>query len=108
MMRLTSSRGPAPSAWKIALCSESTGSTVAPVARRAAHEQAAGADQAFLVGERDGRAALDRGHGRLEADGAADRRHHPVGRTLRRFHQRLLAGGGFDRRCRPSASFSSP
>ena len=30
MMRLTSSRGPAPSAWKIALCSESTGSTVAP------------------------------------------------------------------------------
>ena len=32
MTRLTSSRWPAPSAWKIALCSESTGSTVAPVA----------------------------------------------------------------------------
>ena len=31
-MRLTSSRGPAVSAWKIALCSESTGSTVAPAA----------------------------------------------------------------------------
>ena len=29
-MRLTSSRGPAVSAWKIALCSESTGSTFAP------------------------------------------------------------------------------
>ena len=29
-MRLTSSRGPAVSAWKMALCSESTGSTVAP------------------------------------------------------------------------------
>ena len=31
-MRLTSSRGPAVSAWKIALCSELTGSTVAPAA----------------------------------------------------------------------------
>ena len=31
-MRLTSSRRPAPSAWKMALCSESTGSTVAPAA----------------------------------------------------------------------------
>ena len=31
-MRRTSSRRPAPSAWKIALCSESTGSTVAPAA----------------------------------------------------------------------------
>jgi hypothetical protein len=32
MMRCTFSRVPAPSAWKIALCSESTGSTVAPAA----------------------------------------------------------------------------
>ena len=30
MTRLTSARLPAPSAWNIALCSESTGSTVAP------------------------------------------------------------------------------
>ncbi len=30
MMRSTSSRGPAPSAWNMALCSQSTGSTVAP------------------------------------------------------------------------------
>jgi hypothetical protein len=33
--RLTSSRGPALSAWKIALCSESTGSTLAPDAAAA-------------------------------------------------------------------------
>ncbi len=32
MIRRTSSRSPAPNAWKIALCSESTGSTVAPAA----------------------------------------------------------------------------
>ena len=35
--------------------------------RRAPHEQRAGADQAFLVGERDGRAALERGQRRLQA-----------------------------------------
>ena len=94
--RLTSSRRPAPSAWNIALCSLSTGSTVAPALAARAHEQAAGADQAFLVGERDGRAALDRGQRRLQSDRAADRRHHPVGRTLRRFDQRGLAGRRFD------------
>ena len=57
----------------------------------AAHEQGAGTDQAFLVGERDGRAALDRGQRRLQSGRAADRRHHPVGRTLRRLEQRLFA-----------------
>ena len=41
-----------------------------PLAARA-HEQAAGADQAFLVGERDGRAALDRGQRRLQSGRAA-------------------------------------
>ena len=61
MMRLhVLARGRPHSAWKIALCSESTGSTVAPASRGAAHEQRAGADQALLVGERDGRAALER------------------------------------------------
>ena len=62
----------------------------------AAHEQAAGANQAFLVGERDRRAALDRRKRRLQSDRTADRRHHPVGRTLRRFDQSIFAGRGFD------------
>ena len=75
--------GPAPIAWNIALCSESTGRMVAPTLGRAAHEQAAGADQALLVGERDGRAALDGGQRRLQPARAGDRRHHPVGRPLR-------------------------
>ena len=71
IMRRTSSRRPEPSAWNIALCSQSTGSTVAPACAGAAHEQSAGADQTFLVGERDRGAAFDRRHGRLQADRAA-------------------------------------
>ncbi len=51
---------------------------------RAAHEQRAGADEAFLVGERNGRAALGGGERRLEAGRAGDRRHDPIGRSLRR------------------------
>ena len=66
MMRRTSSRRPAVSAWNMALCSLSTGSTVGAGSGRAPHEQAAGAHQTFLVGERDGGAALDRGQGRLQ------------------------------------------
>ena len=49
--------------------------------RGAAHEQRAGADQTFLVGERDGCAALDRRQCRLQACGPADRGHDPIGRT---------------------------
>ena len=67
MIRRTSSRRPALSAWKIALCSESTGSTVAPAAAARRMNKRAGADQALLVGERDGRAALGRGERRLQA-----------------------------------------
>ena len=44
---------------------------------RRAHEQAAGADQALFVGERDGRAALDRRQRRLQSDRAADRAPSP-------------------------------
>ena len=43
----------APSAWKIALCSESTGRISTPALPRLGDEQVAGADQAFLVGECD-------------------------------------------------------
>ena len=64
--------------------------------RRAAHEQCAGADEAFLVGERDGGAPPDRSHCRLQADRAGDRRHHPIGGIKCRFDQRRFTGGGLD------------
>ena len=94
--RRTSSRRLPLIAWNSALCSESTGSTVAPAAAARAHEQAAGADQRFLVGESDDRAALGRGQRRLEAGRAGDRADHPFGRTLRRLDQRALARARLD------------
>ncbi len=62
----------------------------------AAHEQRAGANEAFLVGERDRRAALGRGKRRRQACGAGDRRHDPIGRPLRGLDHCLGAGGRFD------------
>jgi hypothetical protein len=50
----------------------------------APHEQPAGTDQAFLVGERYRCAAFGGGECRLQTRRAGDRRHHPVGRTLGR------------------------
>ena len=50
---------------------------------RPPHEQRAGADETFLVGESDRSAALGRGKRRLEAGRAGDCRHDPVGRALR-------------------------
>ena len=96
MTLVTSSRRPAVIAWNSALCSQSTGSTVAPVSLRAAHEQRAGADQAFLVGERERRAALDRGERRLEPGRAGDRADHPFGRAARRFGDRVGTGRRLD------------
>ena len=61
-----------------------------------AHEHAAGANQTFLVGERDGRAALDRGERGLQSDRAADRRHHPIRRPLRRLDHGGLAARSLD------------
>ena len=65
--RRTSSRRPPLIAWNSALCSESTGSTVAPAAAARRMNSAAGADQTFLVGERDDRAAFDRRKRRARA-----------------------------------------
>ena len=78
------------------MCSESTGKNGGAGARGTAHEQAACANQTFLVGERDGRAAFDGRQCRLQSDRAADRRHHPVGRALRRLDQRVFACRRFD------------
>ena len=67
-----------------------------PRVRRLAHEECAGADETLLVGERDRRAALGGGKRWLEARGAGNRRHHPVGRPLRRLDDRSCAGRRFD------------
>ena len=66
--------------------------------RRAAHEQPAGANQAFLVGERNDDAALGRGHCRLEPGRPGDRPDHPFGRPLRGLQQRTLTGRRRDAR----------
>ena len=42
-----------PSAWKMALCSQSIGRTLTPVSRAVRMKGVAGADETFLVGERD-------------------------------------------------------
>ena len=66
MTLVTSSRRPAVSAWNSALCSRIDRQHRRAGLLGAAHEQRAGADQALLVGERERRAALDRGERRLK------------------------------------------
>ncbi len=96
MMRLTSSRRPAPSAWKIALCSESTGSTVAPaLAAARMNRPPAQTRHSLLASATVAPRSIAASVG-FRSDRAADRAHHPIGRPLRRFDQRLVAGGGFD------------
>ena len=67
---------------------------------RAPHEQAACADQAFLVGKRHRRPTFDRGKRWLQSDGATDCRHHPIGGALCRFYQCVFARSSFDARAR--------
>ena len=93
--RLTSARFPAPSAWNTALCSESTGRTVAPVlaARRMNSPPAQTRHSLFAsatVAPRSIAAMVG-----LQSDRTADRRHHPISRTLGSLDQRRL------RRLRP-------
>ena len=72
-----------------------------PGFRRALHEEIAGANQAFLVGERDRRAAVDRGQRGLQPGRTAHRRHHPVGGTRGGLDDGAFAGAAFDAACRP-------
>ena len=65
---------------------------MAPEAAAPPHEQAAGADQRFLVGERNDGTAIGRGEGRLEPGRAGDRPDHPFGRPIGRLDQSALAG----------------
>ena len=94
--RLTSSRRPALSAWKIALCSESTGSTVAPdFAARRMNRLPAQTRHSLLASATVAPRSIAASVG-FKPDRAADRRHDPVGRTLRGFEQSVLAGRGLD------------
>ena len=68
----------------------------------------AGADQRFLVGERDDGAAPHRRQRRREARGADDRRHHPIGRPVRRLDHGLAARPRVSMPVPASASFSAP
>ncbi len=67
---------------------------------RALHEEIAGANQAFLVGQRDRRAAIDGGERGLQARCAADGGHHPVGRTRGGLDDRAFARTEFGARAR--------
>ena len=65
---------------------------------------APGRDQGLLVGERDGAAAFERAHHRLQAGGADDRRHRPVGAGRGGLDDRRLAPPRPRCRCRPAPS----
>lgn len=63
--------------------------------RRALHEEITSADETFLVGERDMRAAIDRRQRRLQSGGATHGGHHPIGRTRAGLDHRAFAGAAF-------------
>ena len=76
--RSTSSGRPPCSAWKMALCSLSTGRTRPPRARGQVHDQRPGHDQRFLVGHGDGLAGFQGRPGARQPRRADDGRHHDV------------------------------
>ena len=66
--------------------------------RRTLHEEIAGTHQAFLVGQRHRRTAIDGGERRLQPCRSADGGHYPVGRTRCRFDDRAFASAAFGAR----------
>ena len=68
---------------------------------------AAGADEAFLVGERDGAPGRQRRIGRFDPRRSGDRADDHIGGAQRRLDDRLAPGGGLDAGAVPSASFSA-
>ncbi len=62
------------------------------------HEKMTCRDEAFLGGERGRSPLADSSERRLQARGADDRRHHPIGRAARRFDQRRFPRRGLDSR----------
>ena len=64
--------------WKSAECSESTGSSCAPVASASVRHELAAHHEALLVGEREVDALAERRHRRAEPGGAHQRVQHEV------------------------------
>ena len=69
--------------WKIAECSLSIGSSVAPPACHRIDEERTADDQRFLVGEQQALAGFGGGQARGQARGADDRRHDDVDLRVR-------------------------
>ena len=86
------------SAWKMALCSESTGSRVAPCAVDLVHEQRARGDQAFLGGKSDHRTAADG----LQASAGS-----PAAPTIAAITQSARQGGCEDQPFRPGGDLDA-
>ena len=91
----------------MALCSESTGSSVAPPALDLGQHERAGADQAFLVGEADDGASRGGRERRPEPCCADDPGHDEIGRRRRGLDQGLASRPGNGLRA-ASASLSAP
>ena len=94
--------------WKIAECSLSIGSSVAPPSLHRAHEQRATDHQRLLVGQQQPLAGARRSQAGRQAGGADDGRHHAVDLGVgRHVAQRLRAaehlGGQALRRAAPRA-----
>ena len=96
MIFSTAPRLPSAIDWKIALCSESTGSSVAPASRTARSITSPAQTSASLLASATELAAPDRRQRGGEAGGAGDRRHRPVRLQRRGVHHRIGPGGGFD------------
>ena len=99
------------SAWKMALCSLSTGISRVPCAAQVRRTQLAGADHALLVGERQHPAVPRQLEPRRQPGRADDRRHRPVDRLRRRGAAAPPAPPPPRCRCRrapPSARPASP
>ena len=79
MMRRTSSRRWPCSAWKMALCSLSSGKRLTPAAPRRRPHQLAGDHQHFLVRQRDVLARLDRRQRRHQPERTDQRGDHELG-----------------------------
>ena len=82
--------------WKIALCSESTGTMMALQRVTSRITTAPAETRRLLVGEADDGAALDRRQRGLQARRPDDRRHHPFGGPRRRLDHGRTARGDFD------------
>ena len=63
--------------------------------RRTLHEKVTGADQAFLIGKRNGCTAIYGGECRFQTSRSADRRHDPIRRAYGGLNDSAFASAAF-------------